>query len=58
MRVESKCNDQAAGLCPSIAKAITEACTAPVKHIQAVKESCAGYNFTVIAWKIERNKKQ
>lgn len=56
-RVESKCNDQAAGLWPSIAKAITEACTAPVKHIKVVKDSCAGYTFIVIAWTIEGNKK-
>lgn len=51
--MESKCNDQAAGFFPSIAKAITEACTAPVKHIKAVKESFAGYNFTVNAWKMK-----
>lgn len=55
--MESKCNDQAAGLCHSIAKAITVACTAPVKHIQAVKESLAGYDFIVIACKIQGNKK-
>lgn len=55
--MESKCNDQAAGLCLSIPKAITEACTAPVEHIKAVRESCAGYTFTVIAWKIEEIKK-
>lgn len=31
---------------------------APVKHIKAVKESCAGYTFTVIAWKMKEIRNQ
>lgn len=48
----SKCIDQAEGLPHSIAMATTELSSVPIKHIKTVRESSAGYDFSVIAYKI------
>ena len=46
----SKCIDQAVGLPHSIARASMVLSSEPIKQIKTVRESSAGYDFSVIAY--------
>ena len=52
----SKCINQAVELPHSIARASMLLSNVPIKHIKTVRESSAGYDFSVIAYKSKKMK--
>lgn len=51
MSIISKCIDQALTIVHSIARATMVLSSVPIKLIKAARESSAGYDFSVIAYK-------